>query len=54
MMKIFPRITVATTSHQACEILKNEYLGDKKVITVKQQTLRRKFETLAMKEMEPV
>ncbi|GMI75664.1 hypothetical protein like AT3G21000 [Hibiscus trionum] len=43
---IFSRISVTDTSKQAWEILKQEYLGDKKVITVKLQTLRRDFETL--------
>ena len=32
---IFSRIAVASTSHQAWEILKQEFLGNKKVITVK-------------------
>ena len=46
--EIFPRIAAATTSHKAWEILKQEYMGDKKVITVKLQSLRREFETLIM------
>ena len=45
--EIFPRIAATTTSHKAWETLKKEYMGDKKVITVKLQTLRRNFETLA-------
>ena len=40
---IFSRIAAASTSHQAWEILKQEFLGDNKVITVKLQTLRRDF-----------
>jgi len=52
--EIFPRIAAAITSHDAWETLKNEFLGEKKVITVKLQTLRCKFETLAMKEKESV
>ncbi|XP_074297476.1 uncharacterized protein LOC141628204 [Silene latifolia] len=52
--EIFPRISGATTSKEAWEILKHEYLGDKKVITVKLQTLRRDFETLFMKKEESV
>ncbi|XP_010277694.1 PREDICTED: uncharacterized protein LOC104612075 [Nelumbo nucifera] len=52
--KIFPRIAAGSTSTQAWEILKQEFLGDKKVITIKLQTLRRDFETLAMKEKESV
>ncbi|GKC21964.1 retrovirus-related pol polyprotein from transposon TNT 1-94 [Tanacetum coccineum] len=51
---IFPRIASANTSNQAWEILKQEFLGDKKVITVKLQTLRREFETLKMKDKESV
>lgn len=31
-----------------------EFLGEKKVLTIKLQTLRREFETLAMKEKEYV
>ena len=52
--EIFPRIATVATSHEAWEILKNEYLDDKKVVTVKLQTLWREFETLAIKEKEPV
>ncbi|XP_074298766.1 uncharacterized protein LOC141629695 [Silene latifolia] len=44
----------ATTSKETWEILRQEYFGDKKVITVKLQTLRRDFETLFMKKEEPV
>ena len=52
--EIFPRIIAIETSKQAWEILKQEYLGDQKVITVKLQTLRRNFETLGMKNNESV
>ena len=52
--EIFSRIAAATTSHEAWEILKQEYMGDKKVITVKLQSLRREFETLNMQEKESV
>lgn len=52
--EIFPRISAAETSKQAWEILKQEYFGDDKVITVKLQTLRRDFETLFMNENESV
>ena len=54
MMKFFPRIATAVTSHEASETLKKEFLGEKKVLTIKLQTLRREFETLAMKEKECV
>ena len=50
----FPRIAEATTSNQAWAILKQEFLGDRKVINVKLQSLRREFETLGMKEKEKV
>ncbi|XP_047256241.1 uncharacterized protein LOC124888999 [Capsicum annuum] len=50
--EISPRIATATTSNQAWETLKQEYLGDKKVITVKLQTLRLEFKILAMKDKE--
>ncbi|GKE49173.1 hypothetical protein Tco_1480431 [Tanacetum coccineum] len=49
---IFPRIASANTSNQAWEILKQEFFGDRKVITVKLQTLRQEFETLKMKDKE--
>jgi len=52
--EIFPRLAAATTSHEAWDTLKKEFLGEKKVLTVKLQTLRREFETLAMKEKECV
>ncbi|XP_074298520.1 uncharacterized protein LOC141629410 [Silene latifolia] len=51
---IFPRISNASTSHEAWEILKTEYLGDKRVIQVRLQTLRRHFNTLSMGETEKV
>lgn len=51
---IFPRIAAATTSTQAWETLRQEYMGDKKVISVKMQTLRRNFEMLAMQKNESV
>jgi len=47
---IFPRIVAATTSNEAWKILKQEFLGDRKVITAKLQTLHHEFETLTMKE----
>ena len=52
--EIFPQIAAATTSNDAWKILKQEFLGDKKVITVKLQILRREFDTLAMKDKETV
>ena len=52
--EIFPRIAATITSHKAWETLKQEYMGDKKVITVKLQSLRQNFETLAMQEKELV
>ena len=52
--EIFPRIADSTTSNMAWNTLKQEYLGDKKIISVKLQTLSRKFETLAMAKTESV
>jgi len=52
--ELFPRIAAVVTSHEAWETLKKEFLGEKKVLTIKLQTLRREFETLAMKEKECV
>ncbi|GJR57044.1 hypothetical protein Tco_1499206 [Tanacetum coccineum] len=51
---IFPRIAAATTSTEEWETLKQEYMGDKKVIAVKMQFLRRNFETLGMQKNEKV
>ncbi|XP_009770138.1 uncharacterized protein [Nicotiana sylvestris] len=51
---ILPRISAAETSHEAWEFLQQEYMGDKKVIAVKLQTLHRDFETLSMKNNESV
>src|ERR1044071_2901530 len=52
--EIFPRIASASTSKQAWNILKQEYMGDKKVITVRLQSLRREFETSLMKDKEKI
>lgn len=51
---IFARIAAATTSSEAWKILKKEFQGSAKVITVKLQTYRRDFETLFMKSNESV
>ena len=50
----FPRIAAETSAHGAWETLKNKFLSEKKVITVKLQSLRREFGALAMKSKEPV
>ena len=52
--EIFPQIAAAATSHEAWETLKKEFLGEKKALTIKLQTLRREFESLGMKEKECV
>ena len=52
--EIFPRIASAVTAKEAWDILKQEYLGDKKVITVRLQSLRLEFETSLMREKEKV
>ncbi|KAH0724802.1 hypothetical protein KY284_000667 [Solanum tuberosum] len=51
---IFSRITTATTSRDAWLILKTEFQGSSKVITMKLQSLHRDFETLFMKNNESV
>ncbi|XP_075076448.1 uncharacterized protein LOC142163093 [Nicotiana tabacum] len=51
---IFSRIVAETTSKEAWLILKKEFQGSSKVITVKIQSLRRDFETLFMKNNESV
>ncbi|XP_074263524.1 uncharacterized protein LOC141586251 [Silene latifolia] len=52
--EIFSRIASATTSKEAWDILRSEYLGDKKVVKVRLQTLRREFETSLMGDKESV
>lgn len=51
---IFSRIVAASTAKEAWTILKIEYQGSKKVITIKLQSLCRMFETSNMKESEAV
>jgi hypothetical protein len=51
---IFSKITGASTSKQAWDILKSAYQGNDRVKTVKLQTLRTQFETLRMTESENV
>lgn len=51
---IFPRIMNATTAKEAWLTLQKEFKGDKKVITVRLQTLRREFETAMMNNGEIV
>ena len=51
---IFPRISGATKSKEAWEILKKQFSGYDKVISIKLQNLWREFENLQMKENEIV
>ena len=51
---IFSKITGASTSKQAWDILKSAYQGNDRVKTVNLQTLRTQFETLRMTESENV
>ena len=51
---IFPRISSAKSSKGAWEIIKSEYFGDKKMIAVKLQSLRSKFESLKMNDKEGI
>lgn len=46
---IFPRILGAEKPKEAWDMLKNGFQGSKEVITVRNQSLRREFETLVMK-----
>jgi len=50
----FPRIMGATRDKEACDILQEEFQGDKKIRAIKLQTLRRDFENMRMKENESV
>ena len=54
MMKFFRELQQLQPPIKHGRLLKQEFFGDKKVITLKLQTLRREFETLAMKEREHV
>ena len=47
---IFPRISGATSAHQAWNLLASVYKGTDHVKTIRLQTLRLKFENLKMKE----
>lgn len=51
---IFSRISSAQNAHEAWEILKQEYLGDQRVIKVRLQTLRVNFAELTMGEKESI
>jgi hypothetical protein len=51
---IFSKITGASTSKQAWDILKSAYQGNDRVKTIKLYTLRKQFETLRMTESESV
>ncbi|ONI29883.1 hypothetical protein PRUPE_1G219500 [Prunus persica] len=50
----FPRLLSATTSKEAWEILKIEFQGSQKVISIKLQSLWREFDNLLMKENESI
>ncbi|KAK8934594.1 hypothetical protein KSP39_PZI014788 [Platanthera zijinensis] len=49
---IYPRIMGSKSSKEAWERLKNEYKGNKKVIKIKLQTLRRQFDDIKMQDGE--
>ncbi|KAI5323652.1 hypothetical protein L3X38_032724 [Prunus dulcis] len=51
---LFPRLLPATTSKQAWEILKIEFKGSEKVISIKLQSLWREFDNLLMKDSESI
>ncbi|CAN6568083.1 unnamed protein product [Malus baccata var. baccata] len=50
--EIFPRITILETTKEAWDALKQEFIGDKQVRSVKLQSLRRDFEYTRMGEHE--
>ncbi|KAK8921022.1 hypothetical protein KSP39_PZI020059 [Platanthera zijinensis] len=49
---IYPRIMGSKTSHEAWVRLEDEYKGNKKVLKIKIQSLRRQFDAIMMKEGE--
>ncbi|CAL2257637.1 unnamed protein product [Prunus armeniaca] len=51
---LFPILISATTSKNAWEILKIEFQGSQKVISIKLQSLWREFDNLLMKENESI
>ncbi|KAI5345643.1 hypothetical protein L3X38_013520 [Prunus dulcis] len=51
---LFPRLLPATTSKQAWEILKIEFKGSEKVISIKLQSLWQEFDNLLMKDSESI
>ena len=51
---MFEKVPYATTAKQACEILINSFKGVDKVIRVRLQTLKEKFEALKMKNSESI
>ncbi|CAN6716961.1 unnamed protein product [Malus baccata var. baccata] len=50
--EIFPRIAILETTKEAWDVLKQEFIGDKQVRSVKLQSLRRDFEYTRMSEHE--
>ncbi|KAM1191390.1 hypothetical protein ACFX2G_012094 [Malus domestica] len=50
--EIFPRISILKTAKEAWDILKQEFIRDKQVRSVKLQSLRRDFEYTRMEEHE--
>ncbi|CAN0883961.1 hypothetical protein LINGRAHAP2_LOCUS14696, partial [Linum grandiflorum] len=51
---IFPQIFGIKTAKEAWKILKNEFKGSEKEISIKRQTIWRQFDNLAMKEGESI
>lgn len=50
---IFPRIVGSKKSKATWELLKNEFQGSEKLISIKLQALWRDFDNLAMKKVKP-
>jgi len=51
---VFEKISSATTSKEAWEMLQRSYEGDEKVKSVRLQALRGEFESLKMKDYESI
>lgn len=51
---LFPIISAASNAHEAWEIVKQEYLGDQRIIKVWLQTLRSDFAEFSMGDKESV
>ena len=51
---IYPKIFNAKTTKEAWDVLKYEFQGNEKVVSIKLQSLWRDFDNLSMKESEGI